>query len=131
MDVQIPESYRFTDDHEWADRDGDDIVTVGISHHAQDALGDIVFIEFPLVGEQTEQGEPFGVVESVKTVSDLYAPVTGEVVEINDELETAPELVNESPYDEGWLVRIEMDDPSEFDELMDVDSYESFLKDGD
>ncbi len=129
--MDIPESYRFTSDHEWADDEGDGTVTVGISHHAQDALGDIVFIEFPVIGEEVDQGDAFGVVESVKTVSDLYAPVSGEVVAINDELETAPELVNDSPYDRGWLVRLKVADPSELEALMDVDDYESFLHDGE
>ena len=125
--MDIPEGYRFTDDHEWADAD-DDIVTVGISHHAQDALGDIVFVEFPTVGEEVDQGDAFGVIESVKTVSDLYAPVGGEVVELNEELETAPELVNESPYDRGWLVRIKVDAPDELEALMDAEAYETFLE---
>ncbi len=129
--MDIPESYRFTSDHEWADDEGDGTVTVGISHHAQDALGDIVFIEFPVIGEEVDQGDAFGVVESVKTVSDLYAPVSGEVVAINDQLETAPELVNDSPYDRGWLVRLKVADESELDALMDVDDYESFLHDGE
>lgn len=128
METEIPESYRFTDEHEWADENDDGTLTIGISHHAQDALGDIVFVEFPVVGEEVDQGDAFGVIESVKTVSDLYAPVSGRVVELNDELETAPESVNESPYDRGWLVRIEPSDPDEFEALMSADDYESFLE---
>ena len=130
MTEEIPENCRFTDEHEWARDNGDGVVTVGISHHAQDALGDIVFIEFPVVGESVDQGEAFGVIESVKTVSDLYTPVTGEVVELNDELETAPELVNESPYDEGWIARIEMSSPDELQELMDAAEYAATLENG-
>lgn len=128
--MNIPEEYFFSDDHEWVDDQGDGTAVVGISHHAQEALGDIVFVEFPAVGEQLEQFEEFGVVESVKTVSDLFAPLSGEVVEINDELEMAPELVNESPYERGWLIRVKISDAGEFDELMDADEYEDFLADG-
>ncbi len=127
MDFEIPDNYRFTDDHEWTEDNGDGTVTVGISHHAQDALGDIVFVELPALGAVVEREEDFGVVESVKTVSDLYAPVSGEVVEINEELEDAPELVNESPYDRGWIVRIQMSDAEELSDLMDADGYQSFL----
>ena len=128
--MDIPESYLFSDDHEWADDQGDGTVRVGISHHAQDALGDIVFVELPAVGAQVDQDDDFGVVESVKTVSDLFAPVSGEIVEINEALEDAPELVNESPYEEGWVVRIKVSDESELEDLMDADEYESFLEDG-
>lgn len=127
--MDIPAEYRFSDEHEWADDDGDGTVVVGVSHHAQEALGDIVFVEFPAVGAEVEQGEALGVIESVKTVSDLYAPVSGEVVEVNQELEMAPELVNESPYDRGWIARIEMSDAGELDELMGADDYETFLSD--
>ncbi len=127
MDFEIPDNYRFTGDHEWTEDNGDGTVTVGISHHAQDALGDIVFVELPALGAVVEREEDFGVVESVKTVSDLYAPVSGEVVEINEELEDAPELVNESPYDRGWIVRIQMSDAEELSDLMDADGYQSFL----
>lgn len=129
--MELPDDYLFTTDHEWAADEGDGTVKVGISHHAQEALGDIVFVELPLVGEGLDGGDPFGVVESVKTVSDLYAPVSGEVVELNDELETAPELVNESPYDRGWMVRVKVDDRAELDELMDVEDYETFLTEGE
>ena len=129
MDSEIPETYRFSKEHEWVDDNDDGTVTVGVTHHAQDALGDIVFVEMPAVGEVVDVDQDFGVVESVKTVSDLYAPVSGEVVEVNDELEDAPELVNESPYERGWIVRIEMSDSDELEELMDADEYESFLHD--
>ena len=131
MEMDIPETYRFSTDHEWAEDEGDGTVTIGISHHAQDALGDIVFVEMPAVGDAFDQGDDFGVVESVKTVSDLYAPISGEVVAVNDELEDAPELVNESPYERGWVVRLRMTNPDELSELMDAESYESFLHDGE
>ena len=129
--MSIPEKYRFSKDHEWARDEGDGTVTVGISHHAQDALGDIVFVELPALGAAVEQEDDFGVVESVKTVSDLYAPVAGEIVAINEDLEDAPELVNESPYDQGWIVKIKMSNPAELEGLMDAKGYESFLTDGD
>lgn len=129
--MSIPEGYMFSREHEWARDEGDGTVTVGVSHHAQDALGDIVFVELPAVGDELAQEDEFGVVESVKTVSDLYAPVSGKVVAVNEELEDAPELVNESPYDQGWIVRIRMSNPEELEALMDAQGYESFLKDGD
>lgn len=131
MEMDIPENYRFSRDHEWADDEGDGTVTVGISHHAQDALGDIVFVEMPTEGEHFEQGDEFGVVESVKTVSDVYMPVSGEIVAVNEVLEDEPELVNESPYDRGWIVRVKMSSPDELDELMDAEGYESFLEGGE
>ena len=126
--MEIPETFYFTDEHEWADDEGDGVVTVGISHHAQDALGDIVFVELPADGEEFDQGDSFGVVESVKTVSDVYAPVSGTVVGINEELEQAPELVNESPYEHGWIIQIRMSDPDELKELMDASDYEAYLQ---
>ena len=126
--MEIPESFRFTSEHEWADDEGDGTVSVGISHHAQDALGDIVFVELPATGEEIDQGDDFGVVESVKTVSDIYAPVSGKVVAVNDELLDAPELVNDSPYERGWIVRIEMRDHGELEDLMDAEAYEAFLQ---
>lgn len=129
--MKIPEDYLFSREHEWARDEGDGTVTVGISHHAQDALGDIVFVELPALGDELEREAEFGVVESVKTVSDLYAPVTGEVVAVNDALEDAPELVNESPYDEGWIVKIRVENPEELKELMDAEGYEQFLEDGE
>lgn len=129
--MEIPEDYRFSRQHEWARVEEDGTVTVGISHHAQDALGDIVFVELPALGDEFEREEEFGVVESVKTVSDLYAPISGEIVAVNEELEDAPELVNESPYDRGWIVRFELRDEAELDELMDAEGYESFLHDGE
>lgn len=129
--MDIPDSYRFTSEHEWAEDEGDGTATVGISHHAQDALGDIVFVEMPAVGEEFDQGDDFGVVESVKTVSDLYAPISGTVVAVNDELESSPEWVNDSPYERGWIVRVQMSDSDELEELMDADAYDAYLDGGE
>ena len=127
--MEIPNNYYFTDEHEWARENDDGTITIGITDHAQDLLGDVVYIELPLDGDTVEQGADFGIIESVKTASDIYAPVSGTVVEINDELHDAPELVNESPHDEGWMIRVEPDDRSELENLMDASSYESFVGD--
>jgi glycine cleavage system H protein len=126
--MNFPEDLLYTDEHEWARVEDDGSVTVGITDHAQDALGDVVYVEVPEVGASFEAGEDFGVVESVKTVSDLYAPVSGEIVAVNEELEDAPEMVNEEPYGGGWVVRIEPADDDELDALMDVEAYREFLE---
>lgn len=118
----------FSKDHEWAKDNGDGTVTIGISEYAQGTLGDVVFVELPEVGEEVERDDEFGVVESVKAVSDLYSPVTGEVVEINEALLDAPELVNESPYEEGWMLKVRLDDPDELEELLSFEDYEAFVK---
>lgn len=125
----IEKDFYFSEEHEWACDNGDGTVTIGISNYAQDALGDIVFVELPEVGEEVERDEEFGVVESVKAVSDLYSPVTGEVVAVNKELEDAPELVNESPYQAGWMIKVRLSDSAELDDLMSLEGYESFVKD--
>jgi len=125
--MEFPEDFLYTEEHEWVLVE-DDIVTVGITDFAQDALGDIVFVELPEVGYQVEAGKTFGVVESVKAVSDIYSPVTGEVLEVNDELPDTPELVNTSPYDGAWMLKIKLDDPAELDLLMDADAYQSFVE---
>ncbi len=122
--MEFPEELKYTEEHEWVLVE-DDIVTVGITDFAQDALGDVVFVELPEVGTQVEAGKPFGVVESVKAVSDIYAPVTGEVVEVNEELPDTPELVNTSPYEDGWMVKIRLSDPAELDNLLEADAYEA------
>lgn len=119
----VPDDRRYLESHEWAGREADDRVRVGISDFAQDELGDVVFVELPAVGESVTAGEAFGVVESIKAVSDLYAPVSGEVVEVNDDLETAPELVNEDPFGEGWFLAIDPSDPDELDTLLSADEY--------
>jgi glycine cleavage system H protein len=128
--MEIPEGYRFTDEHEWARREDDGSIVVGISWHAQDLLGDIVYVELPEEGEDVEAGEEFGVVESVKAASDLYSPISGEVIEANYDLEDAPERVNDSPYEGGWMIRVQPSDSDEFDALMDAEEYASFVKQG-
>ncbi len=116
----------FTKDHEWVSLDGD-IATVGISKHAADALGDVVFVEVPEVGKATVKGEGFAVVESVKAASDVYAPVDGEVVEANDALSTAPETVNADPEGQGWFAKIKVSDPAQIEGLMDRAAYDAYL----
>lgn len=125
--MEIPEELKFTEDHEWVLVEND-VVTVGVSDFAQESLGDIVFVELPNVGAKVEAGKAFGVVESVKAVSDVYAPVSGQVVEINEELPDAPEVINTSPYEDGWMIKIKLEDPSELDALMDADAYQEFLE---
>lgn len=114
---------KFTDSHEWIRDNEDGTVTIGISEHAQQMLGDVVFVDLPDVEDTVTAGESFSLVESVKAASDIYSPITGEVVEINEELEDSPELINESPYEDGWIARIKLEDPSELDSLKDAQSY--------
>lgn len=120
--MQVPSELLYTEEHEWLSIDGD-VATVGISDYAQGELGDVVFVELPEVGATVKQLEPFGTIEAVKAVSDLFAPVSGEVVEVNSVLNDAPETVNKSPYEEGWMIRIKMSDPEEAKQLMDADAY--------
>ncbi|GHA40995.1 glycine cleavage system protein GcvH [Photobacterium aphoticum] len=114
---------KFTESHEWVRDNGDGTITMGISDHAQSLLGDVVFVDLPEVGDQTEAGESFSLVESVKAASDIYAPVTGEIIEINEDLEESPELVNEQPYDGGWIAKIKLTDADELNNLIDSVSY--------
>jgi len=125
--MEFPEELKYTEEHEWALQE-DDLVVVGITDFAQDALGDVVFVELPEIGTMVEAGKPFGVVESVKAVSDIYAPVSGEVVEVNEELTDAPETINTSPYEDAWLVKIKINDPDELKDLMDADAYQAFVE---
>jgi glycine cleavage system H protein len=120
--VEFPADVRYTEDHEWA-RLADGVVTVGITGYATDQLGDVVFVELPAVGKKLEARSSFGVVEAVKTVSDLYAPVAGEVVAVNAALADNPALVNQSPYGEGWMIRIRPADPGQVGALMDHTAY--------
>ena len=115
--ADYPDSYKYTPEHEWVAIDGD-VGTVGITHHAQDELGDVVFVELPVVGSSFDQNAVFGTIESVKAVSDLYAPVSGEIVEVNEELVDRPEVVNEDPHAGAWMVRIKLSEPSQLDALM-------------
>jgi glycine cleavage system H protein len=124
--MEFPEELQYTEEHEWVLVEGD-IVTVGITDFAQDALGDVVFVELPQVGTILEAGKPFGVVESVKAVSDIYAPVSGEVVEINEDLPDTPEVINTSPYEDGWMIKIKVADPAEIKDLLDAEAYQEFV----
>nr|WP_163503237.1 glycine cleavage system protein GcvH [Halomonas socia] len=119
----IPSNLRYTKSHEWVLDNGDGTVTLGITDHAQQALGDVVFVELPEVGQELASGEEFGVIESVKAASDLYAPLGGEVVAINDALEDSPETVNESPYEDGWIAKLKLSDSDALDALLDADAY--------
>ncbi|NIA28622.1 MAG: glycine cleavage system protein GcvH [Actinobacteria bacterium] len=120
--MQVPGELLYTEEHEWISIEGD-VATVGISEYAQGELGDVVFVELPKVGTTVKQMESFGTIEAVKAVSDLFAPVSGEIVEVNSVLNDAPETVNKSPYKEGWMLRIRMSDPEEAKQLMDADTY--------
>lgn len=126
-DQNIPDQLRYTEEHEWVERVSDTRVRVGITEYAQSKLGDIVFVQLPEVGSETESGEPFGEVESPKSVSDLYAPLSAKVVEVNAALETSPELVNSDPYGEGWIVVLEVTDAedleSQLEQTLDSDGY--------
>jgi glycine cleavage system H protein len=122
-----PTDRRYTKEHEWIRPEGEEAV-VGITDYAQNQLGDVVFVELPAVGRELRRGEAFGVVESVKSVADLYAPVAGTVVAVNEALASAPEAVNRSPYDEGWMIRIRPSAPGELEELMDGAAYERHVQ---
>ncbi|MGH8887544.1 MAG: glycine cleavage system protein GcvH [Egibacteraceae bacterium] len=122
-----PEDLRYTEDHEWARADGNRI-TVGITQYAQDELGDVVYVDLPATGTRVAKGQPFGEVESTKSVSDLYAPVTGTIVARNELLESQPELVNVEPYGEGWMVVIEADEPGELEQLLSAGDYTSMTE---
>ena len=125
----VPDDRRFTKEHEWVRVEGDEAV-IGITQYAADQLGDIVFVELPSVGKALEQFATFGVVESVKAVSDLYAPVAGEVVGINEALADKPELVNGEPFGDGWMVRVRLADPAQVDGLLDAAGYERLVAEG-
>ena len=120
--MSLPTNLRFSEDHEWVNPNGD-IAIVGITDFAQGELGDIVFVELPTEGDVLAKDDIFGTVEAVKTVSDLFMPVSGEIIEVNEALDTTPELVNSDPYGAGWMIKIRMSDPSELDELMDDEAY--------
>ena len=124
----MSDSLRFAASHEWVRDNGDGTVTVGISHHAQELLGDVVFVELPEVGAEVEATKEFSLVESVKAASDVYAPVSGEVVEVNEALEDAPETVNEAPEGEGWIAKIKLSNAAELEQLMDENAYKATLE---
>ena len=129
IDHQTPDDLLYTTDHEWLRRDHDspDEVTIGITDFAQEQVGDVVYLELPAAGTALTAGEPFGEIESAKTVAELFAPITGELIAVNAELEERPELVNESPYDEGWIVRVRMSNTTELDALLDAAAYREQL----
>lgn len=129
-ELNLPDDVRYAVEHEWARLDSDN-VKVGISDYAQDQLGDIVFVELPDVGDTFKAGEEFGTVESVKAVSELYIPIGGEILAVNTALEESPELVNESPYSDGWMIEVKPDDPADMDSLMTRDVYLEMLKGGE
>jgi len=121
--LDFPEGLYYSKDHEWGKVEGN-IVIVGITDYAQDALGDIVFLELPPVGTDVEANVPFGTIESVKSVSDVYSPVTGKITEVNDAVTDAPEIINQDPYGEGWMVKIEMNNPDEIKDLISTEEYQ-------
>ncbi len=122
-----PDDLRYTSEHEWARWDGD-LVRVGITHFAQDQLGDVVYVDLPVAGAQVKRGQPFGEVESTKSVADLFAPVSGTLEERNEALEDQPELVNRDPYGAGWMIAIRPHDPGEFEELLTSDEYRGLIE---
>jgi len=125
--MKIPADLKYTEDHEWVKVDGD-VATVGITDFAQGELGDVVFVEIETEGEELDKGETFGTVEAVKTVSDLFMPVGGEVTEVNEVLEDEPEIVNKDPYGKGWMVKIKFNDSSELDDLLSPDDYKKMIE---
>ena len=124
--MQIPANLKYTKEHEWISVE-DEIATVGITDYAQGELGDLVFVELPETGSTVTQMEAFGTIEAVKAVSDLFAPVSGEVVEVNEQLNDTPEIVNKDPYGEGWMIKIKLDNPDELEELLDSESYKKLI----
>ncbi|BFN38199.1 glycine cleavage system protein GcvH [Fidelibacter multiformis] len=123
--MNFPKNLKYSDDHEWVRVEGDEAV-IGITDFAQSELGDVVYLELPSVGDEVSKGDAFGTIEAVKTVSDMLAPVSGEIIAVNEDLNDSPEDVNKEPY-ESWLVKIKMSDPSETEDLMDAEAYEEFI----
>ena len=124
--MKLDPNARYAENHEWARQEGEEMVC-GISDHAQESLSDIVYVELPEVGDVFDKGDAFGVVESVKAASDLYMPMGGEITAVNEELDDAPEMVNQDPYGDGWIIRFRPSDPAEFEDLMDTGAYELFV----
>ncbi|WP_313687602.1 glycine cleavage system protein GcvH [Pantoea sp.] len=123
----VPKELKYKDSHEWVRKEADGTFTVGITEHAQELLGDMVFVDLPEVGRVVAAGEDCAVAESVKAASDIYAPLSGEVIEINEELEGSPELINSDPYSDGWLFKIKASDESELDSMLDADAYKASI----
>jgi glycine cleavage system H protein len=124
--MEIPQGLKYSKEHEWVATE-DSLATVGVTDHAQEQLGEIVYIELPAVGDKISKDDPFGVIESVKAVSDIYAPVTGTVVEVNEDLPESPETVNEDPYGDGWLIKVKIADPTDLEDLMDSEEYAELI----
>lgn len=131
MATSNPDDRLYSEEHEWALDNGDGTITMGITDHAQELLTDIVYVELPEVGKKVRKMEPVAVVESVKSVSDVYSPVSGEVVEVNEALEDQPELINEDAFGDGWIAKIAMDNPSELDDLMEAAAYTALIEEED
>jgi glycine cleavage system H protein len=125
--MNVPDHLRYSSDHEWVSREGTR-VRIGITDYAQDSLGDVVFIQLPAVGDTIAAGESIGEVESTKSVSDVYAPISGSVVAVNDALVDSPQLLNEDPYGEGWICEVELSDPGQFDDMLDAAAYGSLIE---
>ena len=125
----VPNGLKYRDGHAWVRKEADGTSTVGITEHAQELLGDMVFVDLPEVGSVVGAGDDCAVAESVKAASDIYAPISGEIVEVNEELQTSPELVNSEPYGDGWILKIRASDESELDALLDADAYRALLED--
>ncbi|MEQ5995349.1 glycine cleavage system protein GcvH [Staphylococcus saccharolyticus] len=124
--MAVPSEFKYSKEHEWVKVE-DNVATIGITEHAQNELGDIVFVELPETDDELNEGDTFGSVESVKTVSELYAPISGKIIEVNEELEDSPEFVNESPYEKAWMVKIEINDESQLQELLSADQYSEMI----
>ena len=124
--MNIPATLKYSKDHEWIKVEGDTAI-IGITDHAQNELGDIVFVEVETVGETLEANEKFGTIEAVKTVSDLFLPVNGDIIDFNEELDAEPELINSDPYGKGWIIKLKMSNPADVDELLDADAYKDFI----
>lgn len=123
----IPANLKYAESHEWVLDNGDGTVTIGITDHAQELLGDVVYVELPEVGSQTNATEQFSLVESVKAASDIYAPVSGEIIEANEALDDTPELINEAPFDGAWIAKIKLSTPAELDNLLDAEGYQASI----
>ena len=124
--INLPADLKYTKEHEWAKIDGN-VVTIGVTDFAQSELGDIAWLEMPAVGDETKKGDPFGTIEAVKTVEDLYAPLTGKIIEVNGELLDSPELVNDDPYGKGWIAKLEYSDESEIENLLSAEEYSELI----
>ena len=125
--MSLPEDIKYTADHEWAELNGD-IITIGITDFAQSELGDIIFVEFPELELSISEKDSIGTLEAVKTAADIFSPVSGTIIELNDNLDSNPELINESPYDKGWILKIKMNNKSDFDSLLSSEDYKKIIK---